>query len=458
MFQCTINRIINGNVEEVFNEFLIQDKVFDSQTVGLDTILFDIAKFDFKKQTLVVEYKPTEDKVNNKRTKFPEWTGLKENDENVVIKVYKKGQDTIKVSDYEQVHCKIDAKTSLSFAIYEHVEERQIIPDDEVKPNDPVKPNEPEMVPMSSDDEAEPNHIPHPNIRLAMMKAAASEAARKLAQEQKAKEAAEEEARKLAQEQKAKEAAEEEARKLAQEQKAKDAAEEEAKKAAEEEEARKLAEEEAKKAAEAKKVLVENETKMVEQFEKDIDSAIDKIMSCVNFIDNLSDKVSKDWEDKKVTHAHVWVSHTDKNNKYKHHKKGLMMDIAIMNDANNTPLPLYGMYVQVAQKHNERPDVKKKIIKNKKPVKDASVPQTAQRATAGKSPRKALGGKIAMATLKRKRSGESHKSSDKKKKPRNDDTDLVLSGRKEAPPDLKMLMKVASGNNQSSESEEADDM
>jgi len=448
MFQCTINRIINGNVEEVFNELLIQDKVFDGPTLGLDTILFDIAKFDFKKQILVVEYKSMVDKNIMKRTTYPEWTGLKVNDENVVIKVYKKGQDTIKVSEYEQVHCKIDAKTSLSFAIYEHVEESQINPNDPVEPNDPVKPNDPEMVPMSSDDEAEPNHIPHPNILLAMSKAAASEAARKLVEEQKAKEAAEEEAKKAAKEE-AKKAAKEEARKLA---------EEEAKKAAEEEEARKLAEEEAKKAAEAKKVLVENETKMVEQFEKDIESTINKIMSCNNFIDNLSEKVSKDWEDKKVSHAHTWVSHTDQKDKYKDHKKGLMMDIAIMNEANNTTLPLYGMYVQVAQKHNERTDVQKKIIKNKKPVKDASVPQTVQRAIAGKSPRKALGGKSAMAALKRKLSDKSDKRSDKKKKPRNDDTDLVLSGRKEAPPNLKMLMKVASANNQSSESEEEDDM
>jgi len=277
---------------------------------------------------------------------------------------------------------------------------------------------------------------------------AASEAAQKLAEEQKAKEAAEEEAKKAAKEE-AKKAAKEEARKLA---------EEEAKKAAEEEEARKLAEEEARKAAEAKKVLVENETKMVEQFEKDIESTINKIMSCNNFIDNLSDKVSKDWEDKKVAHAHVWLSHTDQKEKYKDHRKGLMMDIAIMNDANNTALPLYGMYVQVAQKHNERTDVQKKIIKNKKPVKDASVPQTAQRATTGKSPRKALGGKSAMAALKRKLSDKSDKRSDKKKKPRNDDTDLVLSGRKEAPVNLKMMMKMASANNQSSESEEQDDM
>jgi hypothetical protein len=301
---------------------------------------------------------------------------------------------------------------------------------------------------MSSDDEAEPNHIPHTNILLAMRKADASEAAQKLAEELKAKEAAEEEVKKAAKEE-AKKAAKEEARKLA---------EEEAKKAAEEEEARKLAEEEAKKAAEAKKVLVENETKMVEQFEKDIDSSIVKIMGCVNFIDNLSDKVSKDWEDKKVSHAHVWVSHTDQKDKYKDHKKGLMMDIAIMNDANNTPLPLYGMYVQVAQKHNERTDVQKKINKNKKPVKDASVPETVQRATAGKSPRKALGGKSAMAAPKRARSNKSDKRSDKKKKPRNDDTDLVLSGRKEAPVNLKMMMKMASANNQSSESEEEDDM
>ena len=63
-----------------------------------------------------------------------------------------------------------------------------------------------------------------------------------------------------------------------------------------------------------------------------------------------------------------------------------------------------------------------------------------------------------MAAPKRARSNKSDKRSDKKKKPRNDDTDLVLSGRKEAPPDLKLLMKVANANNQSSESEEADDM
>ena len=36
-----------------------------------------------------------------------------------------------------------------------------------------------------------------------------------------------------------------------------------------------------------------------------------------------------------------------------------------------------------------------------------------------------------MAALKRKRSDKSDKRSDKKKKPRNDDTDLVLSGRKQ---------------------------
>jgi len=428
MFQCTVNRIINDEVKEVFNELLTQDKVFDGDNLGLDTILFDIAIFNFEQKTLVVKYKPTVDKINNSRSVFPQWTGFKDDGEKVVIKVYRDGQDTIKVIDYEQVHCKIDGQTSVSFTIYEHVEESQFIP------------KEQEMIPMS-DDEDEPDQ--------------------KLVKE---------ESKKLVEEHKhngAKKAAEEEATKKL--------AEEQAKKAADEEAAKKLAEEEAKRAAEDKKVRIEAETKIVEKATKEMVDAMDKIRECNMFIDDLSEKVFKDWADKRITFAHVWVTHKQQKEMYEEIKKGIMMDNAILTTFDSNTQPLYNMYWHIAKVHNQREDVKQKIAKNAKPKKvadgDASgeaavVDKTAKGGAGGSAPRKALcvnkvlarrmNKQVAAAPKKRKHNEKASSEKKAKKAKTSDETKLVASGRNDAPVNLRALMKMATANKSESETSESD--
>jgi hypothetical protein len=430
MFHCTVNRIINDDVKEVFNELLTKDKVFDGANLGLDTILFDIAIFNFEEKTLVVKYKPTVDRINNSRSVFPQWAGFKDDGEKVVIKVYRDRQDTIKVTDYEQVHCKIDGQTSVSFTIYEHVEESQFIPKDQ------------EMIPMS-DDEDEPDQ--------------------KLVKK---------ESKKLVEEHKhngAKKAADEEA--------AKKLAEEQAKKAADEEAANKLAEEEAKRAAEEKKVRIETETKIVEKATKEMVDAMDKIRGCNIFMDDLSEKVFNDWTDKKITYAHAWVTHKQEKEMYEEHKKGLMMDLEISKAFNSTTQPLYNMYWNIAKVHNQREDVKQKIAKNSKPKKvadgDASgeaavVDKTGKGGAGGSAPRNALcinkvlarrmNNQVAAAPKKRKRKPNEKASSEKKAKKAktSNETKLVASGRNDAPVNLMALMKMATANKSESETSESD--
>jgi hypothetical protein len=454
MFQCTVNRIINDEVKEVFNELLTQDNVFDGENLGLDTILFDIAIFNFEEKTLVVKYKPTVDKINNSRSVFPQWTGFKDDGEKVVIKVYRDGQDTIKVSDYEQVHCKIDGQTSVSFTIYEHVEESQFIH------------KEQEMIPMS-DDEDEPDQK------------LVKEESKKLVEEHKhngAKKPADEDAaaKKLAEEQAKKAADEEAAKKLAEEQ-AKKAAEEEATKKLAEEQAKKAAEEETKRAAEEKKVRIETETKIVEKATKEMVDAMDKIRECNIFMDDLSEKVFNDWTDKKITYAHAWVTHVQQKEMYEEHKKGLMMDLEISKAFHSTTQPLYNMYLHIAKVHNQREDVKQKIAKNAKTKKvtddDASgeaavVDKTAKGGAGGSAPRKALcvnkvlsrrmNKQVAAAPKKRKHNEKAPIEKKTKKAKTSDETKLVASGRNDAPVNLMALMKMATANKSESETSEED--
>ena len=433
-YQCIVHVTNGQEVKEVFNKDLTENQVFTGPLLGLDFFNLNIATFNYVEKTLKIEYKPKVDLIKETKDEFPQWNGLKEDGELVVIRPYRHGKDVIDVRGFEQINCKTSDHGIVSFQIGEKIE----IQESQINPSDPHIRMVP-MSPISDDDELQMKDQPNPISNMWRVEAKQI-AAKKLAAEEEAKKLAKEAAQKLA-----KEAAE----KLAKE---------EAKK---KEEAEKLAKEEAKKKKEAKKVLIEQETKIVEQAQKEMVDSMDKVMGCVNYIDDLSEKVFNDWSDKKITYAHAWVSHMEQMGQYEEHKKGIMMDQAIVNAFHNNSQPLYNMYAKLAHIHNQREDVLEKIAKNTKPKKgadgDASVEtpvvaQKALQAAIGRAPRKAL-------AVKRKGSGKARvepKVVKKTKKSESDNTDLVISERKDAPADLITLMNLAVSDDNESESDDDD--